>query len=301
MNKKRILVCSMATSLVLLLSGCDTVELNKLSENEQVKVETMISDLLTNSLESKGGRKETAWPDNEFTKLVSKPKDGTLISVNYVEGESLDYLVEDITKKEAANYAKKLGTDKFTENQKSSGIDDDLSILYFIAKDKKGNVLYLVYTSDNLHVKIISKAVADAENASEKAKLTQTPGLIFDLKNELTTTPKPTPEVAKDSTKEIEITKMAALLPTPEVGKLFSETFDEKGYVKVYNNTTVSACRSLTEKMKEAGYTKDTTLLDQKVLGLEYYSFSAKDSEGKYIVTFTYSVGIMTMTFDEVK
>jgi len=290
----------MATSMVLLLSGCETVELNTLSETEQVRVETMISDLLTNSVET-NGRKEVTWPDNEFTKLVSKPKNGTLISVDYVEGVSLDYLVEDITKKEATNYAKKLGTDNFTENQKSSGIDDDLSFLYFIAKDKKGNVLYLVYTSENLHVKIYSKATVDAEAQAEKAKLTQTPSLIFDIKNELTTTPKPTPEVAKDSNKELEITKQAELLPAPTVGTLFSETFEEKGYVKVYNNTTVSACRDLAEKMKETGYTKDVIVLDQKVLGIDYYSFSAKDSQGKYVVTFTYSVGIMTMTFDEVK
>ena len=69
-------------------------------------------------------------------------------------------------------------------------------------------------------------------------------------------------------------------------------------FTAAFSKASIEQIRAYAEKLKAAGFDKDTEVQDQEVMGMVIYTFSAKNADGAE-VSLTFTAGTATLSISK--
>ncbi len=87
-----------------------------------------------------------SWPTNEFTRLIPKPGDGTLMAYSLEENQFIATLV-DVEVEDMKSYAQKVKKNGFDKNEEVEDMNFyGMAVYSYIAYDRKGNKIEVAFS-----------------------------------------------------------------------------------------------------------------------------------------------------------
>ena len=87
------------------------------------------------------------------------------------------------------------------------------------------------------------------------------------------------------------------LVPKPDLNVMTANAEDGE-FTAAFSKASIEQIRAYAEKLKAAGFDKDTEVQDQEVMGMVIYTFSAKNADGAE-VSLTFTAGTATLSISK--